>query len=74
MKTSEAVILTFDHKGSDVHDQNRPLTVRRPCSCGCDQRRAPEMIGYLNAIKDGVGFTVEITDEETYRVFEAVLG
>jgi hypothetical protein len=71
---TEAIIKIFDHSGEDdeVFAQERPLTVQRPCPCGCDNRDAPDIVGYVHAIRDGVGVTIEITDEETYQIVERV--
>ncbi len=63
-------LLTFNHSGdSEVFDQDRPLTLHRPCECGCDNRRS-DQVGYLNAIKDGVGFTLSIFNEDDYLAME----
>lgn len=67
-------IITYDHAGKgEVYDQERPLTMRRPCDCGCDQRDAPDMVGYINAIADGKGFTIRFHDEETFQHVDAIL-
>ena len=71
---TEAIIKTFDHSGEDdeVFAQDRDLTVQRPCPCGCDNRDDPDMVGYVHAIRDGVGVTIVITDEEIYQIVERV--
>ena len=66
-------IYTFDNAGSDAHEQDRPLAIKRPCSCGCDNRRDPDMVGYLHAIKDGKGFTITFDDEDTYATVATIL-
>lgn len=67
-------LLTFDHSDDDdqVFDHDRDLALHRPCPCGCDNRDS-DMIGYLNAIKDGVGFTLRIFDEDDYLAMERSL-
>ena len=66
-------LATFRHPDDDVYDQDRPLALHRPCGCGCDQRDNPNLVGYLNAITNGVGFTLRVFDEDTYSVLEEVL-
>ncbi len=63
-------ITTFDHQGDDTFAQDRPFDLLRPCSCGCDQRDNPDMVGYLHAVSDGIGFTITINDEEIYAIIE----
>ncbi|KKL82617.1 hypothetical protein LCGC14_1982990 [marine sediment metagenome] len=47
---------------------NRPLTLARPCSCGCDQRGGEKGVGYLTASdKDGNGFTLWLEDEDVFQ-------
>jgi hypothetical protein len=50
--------------------RNRPLTLARPCSCGCDERSRSKGVGYLTVSDaDGNGLTVWLGDEETYQAF-----
>ena len=54
-------------------DPGRSLMLRRPCSCGCDERDGSKGAGYLTgATKDGRGFTVWIESEEVYQAIMAV--
>lgn len=52
-------------------DLDRPVQVRRPCSCGCDERDGCQGVGYIT----GGGFTLWIEEEPVYqairRSFEA---
>ena len=49
-------------------DKCRPLSLCRPCSCGCDTRDGVKGVGYLTGSDaDGNGFTVWIATEEVYR-------
>ena len=69
-------IKTFDHSDEGVaylYAQERPLTIQRPCPCGCDNRDAPDMVGYIHAITDGKGFTIQIDDEDTYTHIATIL-
>lgn len=65
--SNAAVLNLIEAAGNPLLDQERPLTLRRPCPCGCDQRGNPTLVGYVNAATNGFGFTLEIHDEETYQ-------
>lgn len=68
--------LLLDTRGDLRCDQDRELTLRRPCECGCDQRgpNGVGLVGYLNGIRDGLGITVLIYDETEYQRLERVMG
>ena len=70
---SDVKLVTFDHPDDPMFNQNRPLELHRPCECGCDQRGDPNLVGYLNAIKDGVGFSLRLYDEADYSTLKEVL-
>lgn len=49
-------------------EENRPLRLYRPCSCGCDERNGEKGVGYLSGSNArGEGFTVWIEDEEVFQ-------
>jgi hypothetical protein len=63
-------LTTFDHSADeDTFGQDRPLALHRPCGCGCDNRDS-DQVGYLHAIRDGVGFTLSIFNEDDYLAIE----
>ena len=71
--TQQFELKTYDHSDDGVmFDQDRPLALHRPCECGCDNRDS-DQVGYLNAIKDGVGFTLLIFNEDDYLSIERAL-
>lgn len=56
-------------------DENRPLQLVRPCSCGCDARGGLPGVGYLTgSTKDGKGVSIWIEDEAVYRRLRAMIG
>lgn len=61
----ELPVRLFVTRDDPALDQDRPLTLNRPCPCGCDERDGP-MVGYLNVLTDGVGVTIVIEDEDTF--------
>lgn len=66
-RVSTAKLVLLEGEDNPALDQERPLTLRRPCECGCDQRGNPTLVGYVNCITKGSGFTLEIHDEGTYQ-------
>ncbi len=55
-------------------EKDRLLQVRRPCSCGCDERDGSPGVGYITGSdKAGNGFTVWIESEEVYQRLERLL-
>ena len=55
-------------------DRNRPLSLWRPCDCGCDSRGGLKGVGYLTGSnKRGHGFTVWITDESVFKRIEKAM-
>ena len=47
-------------------EENRPLTVHRPCGCGCDTREGihDDYAGYISGSDEhGRGFTIWIKEE-----------
>ena len=53
---------------------DRPLQLRRPCSCGCDGRDGDVGVGYITGSDGrGRGFTVWIEDEDVYKRMEEIL-
>ena len=55
---------------SRVTDKGRKVDFFDPCSCGCDTKENPDLLGYLSGSNDdGNGFTLSIYDQETYDEF-----
>jgi len=55
-------------------EKKRPLSLKRPCSCGCDTREGHDGVGYLTGSdKDGDGFTVWIKEEEVFQAIALVM-
>jgi hypothetical protein len=55
-------------------DFKRPLSLSRPCECGCDHRGDATLVGYLsggNGVDGGV--TLALYDEAQYQALAAVL-
>ncbi len=51
-----------------VGEVNRPLTLFRPCECGCDLRYGNTGVGFLTASDpQGNGFTIWIESEEVFQ-------
>lgn len=48
--------------------------MRRPCSCGCDDRSVTGHVGYLIGSAKGRGITIFAPDEETYQAMRQVFG
>jgi hypothetical protein len=56
-------------------EENRPLTLQRPCTCGCDDRDGHKGVGYLTGSdEDGRGFSLWIESEALYQRLERTLG
>jgi hypothetical protein len=63
---------TFDAGGYNK-TPGRPVSLWRPCPCGCDNRDGSSGAGYISgATKDGKGFTVWLESEETYQAVKRV--
>ncbi len=57
-----------------VGEKNRPLSLRRPCSCGCDERDGKKGVGYLTGSTPlGNGFSIWIKSEKVYQAIRKVL-
>jgi len=55
-------------------EKDRLLQVRRPCSCGCDDRGGRLGVGYLTGSDaEGNGFTIWIESEEVFQRLEKLL-
>jgi len=57
-------------------NEGRPLTVNRPCSCGCDLRdgKHDNYAGYImGSTGAGTGFTIWIKEEEIYQVISDMI-
>jgi hypothetical protein len=55
-------------------EEDRLLQVRRPCSCGCDDRDGRGGVGYLTGSDAaGNGFTIWIESEEVFQRLEQLL-
>ena len=55
-------------------EKDRLLQVRRPCSCGCDDRGGRGGVGYLTGSDAaGNGFTIWIESEEVFLRLENLL-
>lgn len=55
-------------------EENRPLSLYRPCACGCDERGGYKGVGYLTGSdKKGKGFTLWIEDEPVFQAVKAAL-
>ena len=55
-------------------EKDRLLQVRRPCSCGCDDRGGRGGVGYLTGSDAaGNGFTIWIESEEVFLRLEKLL-
>lgn len=61
---------TIKTKGDELCAENRPFSLYRPCTCGCDLRDGAKGVGYLHGIKDGKGVTVWIDSEEVYQALK----
>jgi hypothetical protein len=49
--------------------------LRRPCSCKCDQRGFPGLVGYLiGNVSENKGVTIPIFQKETLKALEAEFG
>lgn len=67
-------LVTFDNTdlSEDIVDYDRDLGLYRPCECGCDQRDFLT-VGYLNASRDGRGFSLHAEDEDEFAQLTEVL-
>lgn len=55
-------------------EARRPLSLQRPCDCGCDGWDGRHGVGYLTGSDArGRGFTLWIQDEAVYQRIERVL-
>lgn len=72
MRTVDVPLVMWEP--SPALDKERSITLRRPCECGCDNRNNATLVGYINGITNGWGFTMEIHDEETFQHMEKVFG
>ena len=55
-------------------EPNRPLSLRRPCECGCDFRDGNHGVGYISGSDgDGIGFSIWIESETTFQIIERVM-
>lgn len=55
-------------------EKSRPLQLRRPCECGCDERDGERGVGYLTASdSNGQGFTLWIEEESVYEAIRRCL-
>ena len=55
-------------------EKNRPLSLQRPCDCGCDGWDGKHGVGYLTASDErGKGFTIWIESEAVYRRLKAAM-
>lgn len=55
-------------------EKNRPLSLRRPCECGCDRRSGNKGAGYLTGSDaKGRGFTVWIESETVFKRIAALM-
>ena len=51
-----------------IGEKNRPMSLRRPCECGCDRRDGNNGVGYLTGSDaNGHGFTVWIESEVVFE-------
>ena len=54
--------------------ESRKVEFFDPCSCGCDNRDNPYLLGYLSGSNDdGDGFTLPIHDQETYDQMRKII-
>ena len=55
-------------------EKNRPLSMCRPCKCGCDRRGGNKGVGYLTGSDaKGRGFTVWIESEAVFKRIAAMM-
>lgn len=54
-------------------DHDRPLQLKRPCSCGCDARGGLPGVGYITGGGGGAFFTVWIQEAKVYEAMREVL-
>lgn len=65
---------TFDFGSKAMEGSPSDVEMRRPCSCGCDQRGGPHGVGYLIASRGGVGFNLWAQTEKEYQAMRAIFG
>lgn len=53
-------------------EDDRPLSLCRPCNCGCDFRGGKKGVGYITGGNTKGFFTIWIQNEETYQAVTEV--
>ena len=66
MKDNICAMITQVHLWKNG-EKSRPVSLKRPCPCGCDLREGKPGVGYLTGSDaNGNGFSIWVPNEETY--------
>jgi hypothetical protein len=64
-KTGDPIV----DKALDLH---RPLSLKRPCTCGCDRRDGDRGVGYLTGGSGTQVVAIWLEHEEAYRALQSI--
>jgi hypothetical protein len=63
---------TGDPIADQAMDLKRPLSLRRPCRCGCDSRGGEKGVGYVTGGSGKHFVSVWLEHEDVYQALQAI--